>query len=172
MDDNMSKGRSGPSRLTFSLAFLLAGVTLVCVIVAILASFRGYTVTAYLQVRNIGSATARVSPQEIEQQAMNSLALATSRSTLEAALAKPGVGQLSNIQGRENTVNWLMDRLNVTFPGDGEIMEMRLEGRGRGAEDDRHLLQAVIDAYLDEIHNAAHAPKEVKVMQEPVVTQH
>lgn len=172
MDDSSRNGCSAPSRLTFSLAFLLAVMTLVCVILAIWVSFRSYTVTAYLQVKNIGAASARVSPQEIEQQAMNAIALVTSRSTIEAALAKPGIGQLRNIQGNRNAGAWLRNRLRVTFPGDGEIMELKLEGRNNGAEDDRQLLRAVVEAYLGEVDKAGPgSPMKVKVMQEPVVTQ-
>jgi hypothetical protein len=174
MDDSFRDGRSAPSRLTFSLAFLLAVVTLVCVILAIWASFRGYTVTAYLQVKSIAATSSRMlSLQEIEQQAMNAIALVTSQSAIEAALAKPGIGQIRNIQGNGNAANWLRNRLRVTFPGDGEIMELKLEGKNNGAEDDRQLLGAVVESYLAEVDKAGRAgsPMRAKVIQEPVIIQ-
>jgi hypothetical protein len=172
MDDDSSHGRSSPSRLTFVLGLLVAVVICVIAVLALWGSFRSYTVTAYLKVNYSGSASTRVSPQEIEKQAMDALAMATSRGTLKAALARPGVGQLRNIRGNNNAEAWLRNRLQLSFPGSGEIMELKLEGRNNGAEEDRQLLQAVIDAFLGEVEKAqrARSPMKVIIMQKPVIT--
>jgi hypothetical protein len=73
-----------------------------------------------------------------------------SRMVLMAALRKPEVGRLPMIKNApEGQVAWLQERLQVSFPGDAEIMMLSLPGGDR--EQAVKLLNAVADAYIQEI---------------------
>jgi len=179
LSNTSRRGGSARRRWTFSLAALLGFMTIVCVLVAIWTSTRGYSVIAYLEVsqkRPNDSTSVRVSIQEIEGRVMNSIALAKSAKVIGAAVAKPGIRERSVASGgSRDAVQGVINRLQVTFPGEGEVMEMRLEGRGRGAEEDRKLLKAIADAFRDEVEgqNAAAPPgstsTEVRMIQSPVI---
>lgn len=78
---------------------------------------------------------------------MASLALAKSPGVLDAALSSPGVSKLSTVKGRTNAAAWLSDRMQVVYPGDGDILEFRLQGIGGDSAEDEKLLSAVVDAY-------------------------
>jgi len=172
-------GGSARRRWTFSLAALLGFMTIVCVLAALWSSTREYSVIAYIEVsqtRPNDSTSVRVSFQEIERRAMNSLALAKSPKVIGAAVAQPGIRDLSVASGGSgDALQRVTSRLQVKFPGEGEVMEMRLEGRGPGAEEDRKLLKAVADAFRDEVEgqNAAASPgstsTEVRMIQSPVI---
>jgi hypothetical protein len=155
MDNAGIGGRLGRRPFRYSVAALLIVMTIVCVLVAILRPSRTYSVTAYLRVsqRPVASVT-RFTPQAIERQAMNSLALVTSSEVIEAALASPGVANLQAVKQQADAAAWLADRLRVSFPGEGEILELRLEGEGSGAAEDQKLLNAVIDAYKSAMERA------------------
>ena len=52
----------------------------------------------------------------------------------------------------------LSDRLSVTFPGDGEILELKLNGGD--AKEDTALLQAIIDAFLAAMQAPPESPAD------------
>jgi len=64
-------------------------------------------------------------------------------------MRKPAVAQLELVRTQDDPVDWLAQRLHVDFPSDGEVMRVRLSGIDR--EDAAPVLQAVIDAYLNEV---------------------
>jgi hypothetical protein len=147
---NSEAGR-GRSRIPirFSLAGLLLVTTVACVLLAIFRPIRPYTVVAILEVNRSGlakSSTPRGSAW-IEQNAMAALPLVTSDEVVNAVLAGPKIAELGQIQRQKNSAAWLRERLRVSYPGDGKIIEFRLLGQGPDAGDDLKILQAVIDAY-------------------------
>ncbi len=74
---------------------------------------------------------------------------------LRAALRNPKVAKLSSVQhkkGSGDLVKWFADRLQVSFPGKSEIMEVSL--RTDDGIDAPTLLNAVVDAYMSEVVNA------------------
>jgi hypothetical protein len=111
----------------------------------------------------------------IEQNAMAALPLVTSDEVINAALASPKVAGLGQIRRQPNAAAWLRDRLRVTYPGDGKIIEFRLPGHGSGADDDLQILQAVVDAYQGavvrrkQLADPAQSNTVVRVIQKPEI---
>jgi polysaccharide biosynthesis transport protein len=112
--------------------------------------------TAYLRVKaknenSVFPSEERLMPQDIERQAMNHLALLKSQMVLEAALAKREINVLDAVQAHKGEeVLWLMSELRVSFPGDGEILEVRYEGE-EDPEEMRKVVDAVVAAYQDKV---------------------
>ncbi|MBN1588202.1 MAG: hypothetical protein JW888_01670 [Pirellulales bacterium] len=69
---------------------------------------------------------------------------------LMAALRKPEIAELSIYQREEaDPVAWLQDSLEVSFPVDSEIMRVTLADGN--TEEAAKMVQAVVDAYLDDV---------------------
>jgi capsular exopolysaccharide synthesis family protein len=114
-------------------------------------------VTAYLKVKSRTESpfesqpSARPSAQEIERQAMNHLALLKSYLVLQAALQKQDVADLDAVRNQDGEeMLWLMEEMRVSFPGDGEILEVRYEGE-EDADQMVKVINAVVDAYQDKV---------------------
>jgi beta-lactamase regulating signal transducer with metallopeptidase domain len=101
-------------------------------------------------------ADARLTPQEIELQAKNCLAIVKSPAVLKAALEK--ITPRETVDMEPANAAWLQNRLSATFPGDGEILELKLEGGD--AKEDSVLLQAVIDAFLAAMNMPPESPAD------------
>jgi hypothetical protein len=151
--------------------------TVACVLLAIFRPIRPYTVVAVLEVNRGGlgmSTTARGSAW-IEQNAMAAPPLVTSDEVVNAVLASPKIAELDQIQRQKNSAAWLRDRLRVSYPGYGKIIEFRLLGQGAGAGDDLKILQAVIDAYQGalirrwQIADATQSDSVMRVIQKPEI---
>jgi hypothetical protein len=68
---------------------------------------------------------------------------------LVTALRKPEIGKLAVVQREKpNEIVWLQDHLEVSFPGNAEIMQVSLAADD--PEEAATLLRAVVDAYLGE----------------------
>jgi len=79
-----------------------------------------------------------------------------------AALRRPGISQLSMVRReRGNEVTWLSDELSVVFPGDSEIMQISM--KGEDPKELTRLVNAVKDAYMDEIVFAMRTEQTVKL---------
>jgi succinoglycan biosynthesis transport protein ExoP len=115
-----------------------------------------HQVTAYLKVKsNTGNEVfpgdQRLSPQEMEKQAMNHLALLRSQMVLEAALQKQDIADLDAVRAHKGEeLLWLLGDLRVSFPGDGEILEIRYEGE-EDADQMVKVVDAVVAAYQDKV---------------------
>lgn len=114
-------------------------------------------VTAYLKVKSksgnevFETSSERLSAQDIERQAMNHLALLKSPLVLDAALQQQDIANLDAVRAHAGEeMLWLLDELRVTFPGDGEILEVRYEGD----EDPAQMvmvIDAVVKAYQEKV---------------------
>jgi succinoglycan biosynthesis transport protein ExoP len=78
------------------------------------------------------------------------LALLKSDFVLSAAIRSPAVSSLSILAAESEPVKWLTDNLQVDFPNRSEILRISLSGDGL-PEDLRQLVDAVADAYLNEV---------------------
>jgi polysaccharide biosynthesis transport protein len=78
------------------------------------------------------------------------LALLKSHFVLQAALRGPGIASLSALAGERDPVQWLMDKLSVSFQQSSEILSISLSGN-EDPEDLRKLVDAVSLAYLNEV---------------------
>ncbi len=114
-------------------------------------------VTAFLKVKSksgnevFETTNDRLMPAEIERQAMNHLALLKSPLVLDAALQQPDIANLDAVRAHKGEeMLWLLAELRVSFPGDGEILEVRYEGD----EDPNQMVKvidAVVKAYQDKV---------------------
>ena len=68
---------------------------------------------------------------------------------LRAALNQPGIGELAVIKNQKNPIDWLGRNLQVTFPGNAEIMKVSLAGASQ--KELATLVNAVVDAYMTEV---------------------
>jgi succinoglycan biosynthesis transport protein ExoP len=78
------------------------------------------------------------------------LALLKSNYVLQAALRGPGISTLSALAGESDPVQWLTDKLNVTFQQSSEILSITLSG-DEDPEDLRKLVDAVASAYQNTV---------------------
>jgi len=91
----------------------------------------------------------RANPQGYENLKKTQLAAMRSWFVLNAAVRKPGISSLSSLAG-ENPVDWLMERLEVSYPQQGEYLSISLSG-DEPTEDLVRLVDAVAKAYNDEV---------------------
>ena len=92
---------------------------------------------------------ARSNPADYEILKKTQLAALRSYYVLNAAVRKPGISSLNSLAG-ENQVDWLAERLEVSYPQQGEYLSISLSG-DEPTEDLVRLVGAVADAYNDEV---------------------
>jgi len=81
--------------------------------------------------------------------------LIKSRLVLSVALGDHRVSQLLSIKDRSDPIAWLLQNLEVTNPKDTEILSVSLASRsGVSGSDQAAIINAVVQAYLDEVVNA------------------
>jgi succinoglycan biosynthesis transport protein ExoP len=114
-------------------------------------------VTAYLKVKSksgsdvFDTQSERLSPAEITRQAQNHLALLKSPLVLDAALQQQDIANLDAVRAHKGEEQlWLVEELKVTFPGDGEILEVRYEGSEDPAQMAK-VVDAVVQAYQEKV---------------------
>jgi hypothetical protein len=82
---------------------------------------------------------------------MNHLTLLKSPLVLQAALAKQDIADLDAVRHQNgDELLWLMNDLKVSFPGDGEILEIRYEGEEDALQMEK-IVKAVVQAYIDRV---------------------
>jgi capsular exopolysaccharide synthesis family protein len=101
------------------------------------------------QQDNIFSDINRLSPQGYEILKKSQLSVLRQWFVLNAAVRKPGIASLSALAG-EIPEEWLMERLEVSYPQQGEYLTISLSG-SEAPEDLKLLVNAVADAYADEV---------------------
>ena len=79
------------------------------------------------------------------------LSLINSSLVLEAALKKPGIADLPSVKAQAEPAEWLEGEIITEFPNGTELMEVSITGSR--PDDLVPLVNAVTDAYLDEIVN-------------------
>jgi len=78
--------------------------------------------------------------------------LVTADYVMNTALSDRAIKELSLIRQLDDPSKWLKEHLSVGFPGNAEMMQVRLSGQD--AEAVTLLVNAVIDAYLNEVVQA------------------
>jgi beta-lactamase regulating signal transducer with metallopeptidase domain len=90
--------------------------------------------------------------------------LLASHYVLRAALRNPKVAKLSLIRQQQmpgDAEKWLVDRLQVRFPGNAEVMAVSF--RGDDPKQAVVLVNAIVDAYLSEVVNAESSLKQERL---------
>lgn len=75
--------------------------------------------------------------------------LMTHRIVLTAAISKPEIAALPAIKSQAAPISWLQSHLQVTYPGDAEIMKISLSAADR--RQNAILVNAVVDAFMSEV---------------------
>ena len=76
-------------------------------------------------------------------------ALMKSTFVINAALRKPGIGQLPLIKEQDDAATWLTEELRISNPEDSEILSVSLKGRNK--QQIEKIVNAVVESYFDEI---------------------
>lgn len=100
---------------------------------------------------NLTEVAPPVSRHEAERFRQTQRAYIESPLILNAALAQPGVAALSVFRNSTDKDDWLKEHLLVTFPGDGDIMEIAVADAKAPKEDLVALANAISKAYFDEV---------------------
>lgn len=100
----------------------------------------------------LGGRANHSTDQEYVTYKQTQAALITSPYVLNAALRKPEMAQLPMIRAEEKPLAWLESELRVEYPGDSEILRIGL--RGDDSEQPIKIVQATMEAYLEEIAQA------------------
>jgi hypothetical protein len=80
------------------------------------------------------------------------LALLKSYFVLNSAARKPGIASLRIFAGQKDTPeDWMLEHLEVEFPNDAEVLQIRLRGTEGQANDLIQIVDAVAMAYSDEV---------------------
>ena len=138
--------RSG--KIRFSLLGLLVLITLICVGLGWAVRSKPYLAETYLSIKSPSEATDR------QQQVFRATqkALVASEFVLNNALSRSQIAQLDCvIKQQPHELSWLRNELEVSFPGDSEIMVVSLRGKDSEMDELCTLLDAVIQSYTNEV---------------------
>jgi polysaccharide biosynthesis transport protein len=80
---------------------------------------------------------------------------------LRKALKLPGISELAVVQNQKDPIDWLGKNLQITFPGNAEIMQVSLAGASQ--KELAMLVNAVVDAYLVEVVDAERAELDERI---------
>jgi capsular exopolysaccharide synthesis family protein len=118
------------------------------------------SIVAYLRVKSKPPQTVffdqqqRLTPKDFEIFQQTQLTLLKSQFVLQSALSRPAISQLDAVVKEEpDPVLWLYEELRVSFPGEGEILEVRYDGE-EDPEEMKKVVDAVIAAYEREVLHA------------------
>jgi len=140
------------------LSALLLGIVAATLIFGVLlwmfpesSSVRAYLSVKALEPETLFDENQRVNPKEYEIFQGTQLATLKSHFVLNTALARSDVSQLDAIvKEAPDELAWLVDKLRVSFAGEGEILEVRFDGE-EDPEEIKILVDAVIEAYIQEV---------------------
>lgn len=97
-------------------------------------------------------APQRADQRETELYRQTQMALITSPFVLNAALRDPQISDLAIIKQQQNPIAWLQNQLQVTSPGDSEIVKIELVSANQN--ESLLLIDTVVAQFLDEVHGA------------------
>ena len=134
------------------LGLLVAGLTGLALWLLFPASSR---TTAYLMMNfgdtsAFGDSTQRLTAKQIEQEQYSQLTLMKSSQVVGAAFSKKAIRELeATRKNQPDPVQWMFDDLKVSFPNDGNVMEVRYDG-DENHEDMVKIIDAIIQSYIEE----------------------
>ena len=113
-------------------------------------------VVSYVKVpRTINSFVTdpeRISDEQYRQLRTNHQALIVSPLVLNAALQNQDIANLDIVQRHRGTeLEWLHDALQAIFPGDGEVMEVRMCCSEDDCDQVTMIVDSVVRAYFDKV---------------------
>jgi hypothetical protein len=92
-----------------------------------------------------------VTDEEYRQRRNNHMGLMASPLVLDAAIHQQDIAELDLIRRHQDPVAWLIDTLQISFPGDGEILEVTLPAGKSDADAAIKVVDAVTRSYFDKV---------------------
>jgi hypothetical protein len=146
--------RTRRGKLQFSLAAVIALQTLLCVALAWCVQPSRVVATALFEIPDGNGCFDDVFPRisqadDLDFEARKELQTVIAKSTavLAAAIRDPSVSSTNLISEQTDPVGWLQRRLQVSFPIDGELLEIALPGRETEAKELTLIVNAIATAY-------------------------
>jgi hypothetical protein len=138
----------------FSLATLFVVVTAIAVALAVGLEMTKSEVTAYVLIGRSPAEWPLSTGAEMSDAAYRSfrqtqLELLRSEGVLIRALRDPNVAGLGLVHGQTDAVKWLEANLKTDFPGDAELLRIRL--RSRDPAEGAKIVNAVVESYFKEV---------------------
>ena len=142
--------------LRFSLTKLILVVTAICAALAIYADRRRPAAVALIQVRArqpllLSNGNLARPVEDFATFKRTQATLVTQHFVLQAALRHSGINRLSLIQRHPDALGMLRKSIDVTFPGDSEIMQIRMVADDVHIDEAVKLVNAVQQAYLERV---------------------
>jgi len=103
------------------------------------------------QEQSILGNTTRTAGKDFDILQRTQLAYLKSYFVIQAALRTPGMESLGVLAGEPDKVQWLIDEITPSFQNNSEILSISLTGESRYAEELRQLVNAVSEAYKNEV---------------------
>lgn len=153
--DDLNGPRPSRFHLRFSLLGLLIFIAVISVALAWLVKPRRVVATTLFQVdssRPGGASSERpLDHQEFEILKKTQVAKIKSNYVLTAAVRTPSIAALMPLAGQVDPVKWLQEHLEVDFPGDSEVLAIRLHGVEEDSANLVLITDAVAKAYKAEV---------------------
>jgi hypothetical protein len=141
------------------LLFLFLVITGVCVLLGWYVQPERVTATALFEVSSAPQSlfvdpAAPLDDKGLDLFKKTQLAKLKSNYVLTAAVRNPGIAGLPILRAKPDVVEWLAKNLKVSFPENGEILEISLTGLKSQGTDVLQIVNAVAKAYKDEVIGA------------------
>lgn len=108
----------------------------------------------------LANSPQRLTQTEIEGQKYKHLSIVKSPNVLDAALKqRDDIAQMEAVLKEDDPSLWMFEELQVSFPNDGDYMEIRYNGEEDPAEM-REIVQAIVDAYINEAQTGERQRKQ------------
>ncbi|MEX2315653.1 MAG: hypothetical protein WD669_00775 [Pirellulales bacterium] len=148
-----------PRRFRFSLLTMFLVVTAVCIGFALLYRQHGAEAEVRFRVGArptafVGEEAGRFDAREYAILQSTQVDLIKSAWLIQAALRDPKVSRIPFLADRGDVVEWLVERLQVDFPQQNEILSIRLRGSREDATDLKCVVDAVARAYEESVLHA------------------
>jgi hypothetical protein len=140
----------------FSLIFLLALVTALCIFLAWWVQPRRYVVETIFHLSAtkpnvLDPAGPTFDPREFDLIRRTHRELIRSESVITSALRDPKIASLRIIKSQQDAVAWVRERLEVQTWPDTELLVIRMRCTENAADEYQQLVDAIAEAYIREV---------------------
>jgi hypothetical protein len=136
------------ARVRILLLAVLAIIAIICLVIWWIYRSEPYAAEAYLRIRYWK--TGRTSDRQYDIFRNDQQALMSSGFVINEALKRNDIAQLECVLNHEDPVKWLQDKLEVSFPGDADLMRVALAGGEASMPEYCRLIDAIIESYKQE----------------------
>ncbi|MCH8839215.1 MAG: hypothetical protein IH831_00775 [Planctomycetes bacterium] len=128
---------------------VLGFVTIVCLVMGWMYRPHTYVAESNLQIKYW--LTGDASDRQYDIFCKTQQTLMKTDFVINAALSRKKIARLACVSNREDPLKWLLDELEVTFPGDSDIMKVALSGGEASMPEYCQLIDAIVNSYTNEV---------------------